>query len=119
PGAGVVRRAVGASRLRRRRARPRPDRRASAGAPVRTRRRDPRRRRRRAAAAEPRAPRRQARARGSARVTALARLALVGLVRSPARTAVRVVTVAVAVAPPAAILLFVAPSPRRATGSTA
>ena len=50
-------------------------------------------------------------------MSALARLALVGLVRAPSRTAVRVITLAAAVALLAAMILFVGNSLRTMTGS--
>src|SRR5207244_8479893 len=62
-------------------------------------------------------PRRPARRRGGSRVTALARLAAVGLVRVPGRSAVRTLTLALAVALLAAMLLFVGHSLRTMTAS--
>jgi putative ABC transport system permease protein len=50
-------------------------------------------------------------------VSAFARLAIVGLVRAPARTAIRVLTLAAAVALLAAMLLFVGHSLRTMTGA--
>src|SRR5205085_773786 len=79
--------------------------------------RDPRRRPRRPA--RPRGPAaRRPRARGGGGgVTGLARLAFVGLVRAPARTGVRIVSLAAAVALIGAMILFVGHSLRTMTAS--
>src|SRR5207302_8660816 len=63
------------------------------------------------------APRRTGRGRGDSRLTALPRLAFAGIVSSPARTAVRALTLAAAVALLGAMILFVGHSLRTMTAS--
>src|SRR5439155_1499204 len=111
PGAGAaaLRRANGPPRLRHRRARARADPGAATGVPLRPGRRHARSRRRRRARARRPAPRRADRSRAGAVVTALARLAVAGLVRTPGRTVLRTLTLAAAVALLGAMLL----TPRR------
>src|SRR5207237_676698 len=112
--AAALRRADGPPRQRHGRTRPRPDRGLAGGVRLHARHCDPRRRRRRAARARRRAPRRTDRA---VIPSTLARLALVGLVRVPGRTLVRVATLSLSVALLGAMLLFVGHSLRTMTAS--
>src|SRR6185312_10839699 len=104
-------------RLRHRRARARPHRRGASEVRLRSGHRHPRPRRGRALRPCRGAHRRQDQRRGGPLVSAAARLAFAGLVRSPGRTLTRVVVLAAAVALLGAMLLFVDHSLRTMTGS--
>src|SRR5207247_2332593 len=119
PGAGAAarRRADRAPRLRHRRARARPDRRAPGRVRLRARCRNPRRRGRRTLRPRARARGRGRHPRGGCVVRAAAPLALVGLLRAPGRTLLRVLALAAAVGLLAAMLLFVGHSLGTMTGS--
>src|SRR5205823_13113581 len=115
--AAALRRADRPPRLRYRGARARPAAGVAARVRVWARRRDPRRRPR--GAASPRRPAERwpgAHSRGGG-MTGLLRLAFVGLVRAPLRTAVRIVSLAGAVALIGAMILFVGHSLRTMTAS--